>query len=81
MAVLSNGDRAAVTADWQRENNLPIAINKPDLRAAINAIDQWCDDNAAAFNSAIPLPARTALSARQKAWLLSTVIRRRFELS
>ena len=82
MAVLADGERLAVWARWMRENTDPCGtMTKTELRAAVNAIDQWVDDNASAFNLAIPLPARTALSARQKAWLLFYVVRRRFELS
>ena len=81
MAVLSNADRVDVTAEWQRENNITVTITKNDLRAAVNAIDDWVDTNAAAFNSALPLAARNNLTARQKAWLLFFVVRRRFEIS
>jgi len=81
MAVLSDIERAGVSAQWQRENTITISITKVDLRAALNAIDQWVDDNAASFNSALPLPARTSLTAKQKAWLFFHVIRRRFEVT
>jgi hypothetical protein len=60
---------------------MALPLTKADLRAAVDAIDQWADDNAAAFNVAIPLPARTALTAKQKAQLLFYVVRRRFEVS
>lgn len=84
MAVLSDTDRAALWAEFMRtaENIAATGVmTKADLRAAINAVDQWCDDNAAAFNAAIPQPARGLLSARQKAALLIFVTRRRWELS
>lgn len=84
MATLSSNDRAAVSADFQqRISNIQnsIAVTKPELNAAINAIDQWADDNAASFNSAIPQPARGALTQKQKAWLLALVILRRFEVT
>ncbi len=84
MAVLSNADRAALWAEFMRttENVAGTgALTKADLRAAIDAADQWSDDNAAAFNSAIPQPARGLLSARQKAALLVFVTKRRWELS
>lgn len=84
MAVLSNNDRAAISADFQRKISdiqMPIGINKSDLRLAINAIDQWIDDNAASFNSAIPQPARSALTTKQKAWLFNLVMKQRFEVT
>lgn len=55
------------------------ALDKTGLRAAVDAIDDWVDANTASFNQAIPLPARTALTAKQKSWLLFMVVRRRFE--
>lgn len=82
MAVLPDPERAALHANFMREasrtrQNLPLA--KLDLRAAIDAIDSWVEANKASFNSAIPLPARTALTAAQKAQLLVFVVTRRFE--
>ena len=44
-------------------------------------VDAWVEANAAGFNAAIPLPARTGLSAVQKARLLAMVVQRRFERS
>lgn len=84
MAVLSNADRLAIWARYMSDASagaIPIPVNKADLRAAIDAIDGWIDANAAAFNAAIPQPARGALTAREKASLLTYVIRRRFEVS
>lgn len=81
MAVLPDADRQAVCAGWMREPTGPLAVTKAQLRAAVDAIDSWVDSNALTFNLAIPQPARNALTARQKAWLLMTVIKRRFEVS
>ena len=81
MAVLVDGDRVLVWADWMRQNTATCAITKAELRAAFNAADDWADANAAAYNSALPVAARTNLTAKQKARLLAYVITRRFELS
>lgn len=84
MAVLSDTERAALWGEFMRtlENISGTgAMTKADLRAAINAVDDWTDSNAAAFNAAIPQPARGLLSARQKAALLVFVTKRRWELS
>ena len=51
---------------------------KAALRAAIDAVDDWLDANATAFNQAIPQPARSALTAAQKLELLYIVARKRF---
>lgn len=81
MAILSDSDRAATWAELMQEWNSvrePVALTKADLRAAVDAIDTWLNDNAASANSAIPQPARAALTATGKALLLVHVVRRRY---
>ena len=56
-----------------------VGLTKEDLRAALDAADQWASDNAALYNLALPLPARTVLTASQKARLLAVVLLRRYE--
>jgi hypothetical protein len=53
-------------------------ITKADLRAAVDAADQWVSDNAASYNNAIPQPARGVLTSSQKARLIAVVITKRF---
>lgn len=81
MAVLSDADRAQVWAramrHWSQAGEPLGALTKAELRAAVNAVDAWADSNAAAFNSAIPQPARAQLTASQKAILLAYVCLRR----
>lgn len=94
MAVLNDNDRRQIWQGYMRKlsansaesvNNgtgsIPIAINKVELRAAIDAIDAWMDANGSSFNTAIPQPARGALTAKQKAELLVFVVQRRFEIT
>jgi hypothetical protein len=80
MAVLQDVDRFDVWAEamreWSREAQT-VGVNKADLRVAVNAIDDWVNINASAFNAAIPQPARAALTAPQKALLLMYVIQKR----
>lgn len=54
---------------------------KADIRAAVDAIDQWVEDNQSSFNSAIPLTARTELSAKQKVEIFKLILDKRFEVS
>lgn len=78
---LTAQQRLDLAAEIMRElsaSRTPCPIAKADLKAAINAIDDWCDTNAASFNTAIPLPARTALSSGEKARLLARVATRRY---
>jgi len=78
MPPLNSARRREVWAEWMRKNLEEITINKNDLRAALDAIDTWVNTNKTSFNAAIPLPARTSLSADQKARLLLMVVEERF---
>jgi len=53
-------------------------LTKTDIRAAVDAIDQWLTDNAASGNQAIPQPARSGLSAAQKARMQSIIVLKRW---
>jgi hypothetical protein len=78
MAVMSSNDRTDCTADFIRtQTGAGVAITKTQLRAAIDAADQWASDNAASFNSALPVAARNNLAAPQKARLLAWVVLKR----
>jgi hypothetical protein len=81
MAVLSTADRNAVSADYQRDISVQRvamgALVKADIQAAVNATDQWIEDNSVAFNLALPLPARTILTAQQKVEIFLRVLHRR----
>lgn len=84
MAILSDNDRAAIWADLMREASAAweaLGLSKAEFRAAVNATDQWIDDNSGSFNSALPLPARTALTAKQKVRLFLEVAKRRWEVA
>lgn len=79
MAVLADQDRVDLWADFMRDNTEPWgALTKADLRAAVNALDDYFSANAATLNAALPQPARAALSVTQKARLLMFVVTRRY---
>lgn len=81
MAALPEADRAAIWAEFMRELSAarePIGLNKIELRAAFNAVNDWVEANAASLNAAIPQPARSQLTRQQKARLLQMVVRQRF---
>ena len=81
MAVLSDADRQEIWAKWMRENTeVSGNLTKADLRAAVNAVDVWADSNQASFNTAIPQPARNALTTKQKVRMLMDVVTRRFHV-
>lgn len=81
MAVLSEAERVELLKDWQADylKGLgSLAITKAELRAALDGMDGWIHANAAAFNAAIPQPARGALNAGQKAWFFARLVERRY---
>jgi hypothetical protein len=51
----------------------PPALTTADLRAAVDATDDWIEANKASYNAALPEPARSTLTARQKAYLFLVV--------
>ena len=82
MAVLSNAERSDVWAEFMREEsndrNPITGLTQAQLRAAFDAVDDWVEANASSLNTAIPQPARGALTTRQKAKLLAAVVAKRF---
>jgi hypothetical protein len=82
MPPLANPLRAEVWIDWMKRISASREaipnLTKTDLRAAINATDDWLDANATSFNQALPLAARTNLTPAQKALLLALVTLKRF---
>ena len=85
MALLSDADRQQiwknVMSEWSSRRETLGLVVKADIRAAISAVDAWTDGNLVSLNAAIPLQARTGLTARQKTELLFFVLRRRFEVA
>jgi hypothetical protein len=82
MAVLDSTTRAAVSAELLADISSAReglgALTKADFRAAVDAADDWANTNATSFNTALPQPARGALTAAQKARLLEYVVRKRW---
>jgi hypothetical protein len=56
-----------------------VTITKPELRAAVDAIDQFFHDNAAAINNTLPQPARANLTTAQKSRLLRIILKYRYD--
>lgn len=77
--ALTTVNRTKVALQWAREytgGDLP-AVTKPDILAAVNALDDWLEANVTTINAAIPQPARAALSPGQKYELLGYILMRR----
>lgn len=84
MALLDATARSRVCAQVMRQDEFGAAgITKVDLRAAIDAVDDWVEAAQGAlappvgFNGALPQPARSSLTAQQKTLLLCWVTMRR----
>jgi len=79
MAPLPDADRLRIWRGlmryWSRVNVGESLLNivKADLRAAVDATDIWIDNNQASYNSALPVAARTNLTAIQKTLLFCAV--------
>jgi hypothetical protein len=85
MAVLTNEDRIKVWTDIMRQEpinaHLDAAVSgflKTDLKAAVDAIDDWVNTNAVSFNNAIPQPVRGILTTNQKTAMLMYVLARHY---
>lgn len=90
MAVLSDADRQRVTnalMRWWSKNREVCSFTKAELRAGVNATDDWQDGNAGGtstgtgFNSALPLPFRTAATVAQKTLTFCAVAAMRVSLA
>lgn len=83
MAVLNAQQRQSVISKFHQAVSAardPVpGLTKADIAATCNAMDQYLHDNRAAINAAIPEPARTQLTTRQKALIISLVTRARWE--
>ena len=83
MAALSETQRRNIWAVFMRQassDRQSLGLSKVQLRAAVDAADQWVEDNAGSYNQALPAAARTALTTAQKTRLLFFVASKRFEV-
>lgn len=79
--ALTTQQKLDIRGEWGSElsrRREPFGLRKPDLDAAISAVDAWVEANAASYNAALPQPARGVLTAAQKAELLLLVVKKRF---
>jgi hypothetical protein len=81
MALLSDSDRHLCGRRHVIrafvEGNVTANLPYDAIKAAADAADQWADDNASAFNLALPVAFRNAATLQQKSLLLAIVILKR----
>lgn len=53
---------------------------KAGIRAVIDAVDQWIEDNSTSFNQALPQPFRGLASPRLKAMVFMAVAAKKFRV-
>lgn len=77
MATLPASDRQGVWRGlmrfWSALREPVSGVTKADLQAAVDATDNWIDSNAASYNAALPVAARTGLTLSQKTLLFCAV--------
>ncbi len=76
--VLPEGDRADAWARWMQDNADDTAFTKTELRAAVDATDDWIEANQASYVAVLPAPFRTQSTSEQKVMLFSYVTAKRF---
>lgn len=80
MTVLDESGRAQVWRGFMRyvsSLNISLALSGPNLRAAVDATDNWIDSNQSSYNTALPAAAQGGLTAPQKTLLFCAVAARR----
>jgi hypothetical protein len=81
MAFLDELDRSAVWADFMARMG-PVEragpMTKADFKAAVDAMDAYVANNAAAINAAFPTAARTALTNVEKIGVFAYVALKRY---
>lgn len=82
MAALSENDRQECYVNLMRDVELSAetygTLTKADVRAAVDAIDQFLEDQKTTINNAIPQPARGAMTTKQKAKMLVWIVTKRY---
>lgn len=80
MTTLTEPDRLTISAEAQRTPECPPELSKAQLKAVIDALDDWWEATGAALaNAAIPQPQRGAMNARQKAFLFQRVLGKKYK--
>ncbi len=77
MAITNKQFMATLRDLIAHQEPAPMELSKPDLRAAIQAVDAWASNNVTSYNQALPEPFKSTADASMKAALLAYVCLRR----
>jgi len=80
MAVMTDPQRLIAWAKFMRRRLGDWNVTKTDLRAALDALDDWFDTNASTVNNIFPEPFKSNATTAQKAALLAYVLLERYEV-
>jgi len=78
--TLDELDRVDTWARWMQDNAEDTPFTKVELRAAVDATDDWIEANQASFVTALPASFRTQSTTAQKVQLFTYVTGKRFGL-
>jgi len=84
MAVLTEAERRRAWAEFMYDrlnsDGTLSTLLKTDIKAAVDAIDDFLNGNMSGLNNALPEPAKSVLTVKQKALLLMYVVGRRYNV-
>lgn len=79
--ALIDADRQDAARRWARrafgELSQTASVDHDQVKAAVDAVDDWCEANQASFLAALPLGFKNGSTAAQKALLLAFVVMKR----
>ena len=83
MAVMDEPSRTEASFDFQKALSRQavreeLGVTKAELKAAVDALDQFLSDNQVAINNALPAAAKANLTTPQKARLMIYVVEKRY---
>ena len=76
-ATLTTDDKQKITAQWQRDYDVPDNCIKADIRGAINDMDTWWESIAATFDSAFSDPFKANATDNSKRCVLIYILQRK----
>ena len=79
--VLDSTQRFELGKRFMQLSLCPGAVTKPDLTAAVDAVDDWIEANQTSYNNALPVLFRTEATQLQKSLLLMYCIMKRQGIS